>query len=523
MAMSEDFKSRLKAETMEKFSRTSDPKTIVNWLRTTPIGDMVDGSIAAGDSPDFIISKVIGEDTYKAMSESHGDNAVIKGVKGAGDAAADMGRGARRTWNMATGDDEDLAEVESNIAAAHNDPRRLVRDQSVAGQVGGFAAKAAPSVVAAVATGGASLPAQAALQAGIGAGMGLVEDSGNPLANAAIGGGIGAAAVPASAAIGKGAQALLSKSGNALTSRGAAIEAKETAKKVATEEAASAKKLLDKELAKRVGLDDYDGPVDSAMVKQATDKAKVLFDEAASGKPVQMQGGFKGLVRKIIDEDLETVPKSVKALLDKDKFNGFVKSSKWTEQRSKIAAAAHAAEGSDRMYLGQIVDAMDDAMARNAAPEQLAKLTKARDIWKNLQPLGDLVKKSGDTGNFSWSNFRATVAKHDKFKTGDAPLQDLMDLAEKAMPSKHQLLDKLDELKPTTGLGKIAGNLVLDAIPFGNTAANIIGAGNNPALLNSAGNALTSAGNAVGNPTAQQLLGQLAAKGTEAKFKKRSQ
>lgn len=507
----QQFVAAVNAQVAELAAANNSPSQIVsNLLANDSIRPLITEGRKAGMTEAQIVEK-LGGTAYKPFADANRkveeSNPIANAGRGAAGALGDMKRGIGRTGDWMMGNDAGVAYSDRLQAQAEADPTRMAVDRSTSGQVGRVATQVAPNLLAAAATGGASLPAQAAIQAGVGGVMGAMDPHGNPIKNAGVNAALSGVAAPAGAAVGKGAATLLKNASEKAGTRAATLESRA----LNTSDDGIDRTAFNKGVAERLGLKDYDGPVDSTMVKTADANAKQMFEAASKGRAVQPTKSFRDFVSKTADEDLEESGKAIRRLVTDDQFKPgtFVSPGKWVEMRSKVAALARDAKGQDAHHIGRIVEKMDDIMANGRAPEQVEMLKQARTIWRNMQPVEDMTKKSGDTGNITWNQFRSSISKDvDQYSRGQAPLQDLSDLAKQLQPE-----GKLISAIKGSGMGKALGGVALDMIPMGNTIARTANIANSPTALRGAESLLRSASGVAGNKTAQQLIAQLAAKG----------
>lgn len=495
-------------------ANNSPSQIVSNLLSIDSVRPLIEEGRAAGMSEDQIVEKLGGQ-PYKPFAEAHRkvqeQGAIGNFVRGMGDVGGDALRTIGKAGDWAMGNDAGVDYGRRLQAQAEADPTRMARERTASGQTGQFAAKVAPNIAAAALTGGASLPAQAAIQGGVSAASTALTDPHATAGDIALSGGLGALAVPAASAVGKGAAGLLRKSSEKAAGRAAAIESKG----LNVSDDGIDRSTFNRGVAERLGLKDYDGPVDSTMIKAADENAKKMFEASSKGRAVQPTKEFRDFVAKTVDEDLEETGKAVRRLINDDQFKpgSFVSPAKWTEMRSKVAALVRDAKGADRKYLGEVVERMDDIMARGRPPEQIAMQQQAREIWRNLQAAEDMVKKSGDSGNITWTHFKSSISKDvDKYSRGQAPLQDLTDLARQLQP-QGKLIDAIKG-SGTNNLLNIAA-IAQPHVGVPAKAAQMLL--NNPTALRGAASLLKSAGKGAANKHAQQLLGQLAARGTGSK------
>lgn len=114
-------------------------------------------------------------ETYSPLS---GQNALERGLIGAGKSVADTGSGIRQLWNRATGDSEELARLQGETAEQRELDRPLMDDTAgtVGNVVGHIAQAAVPGTQAAklYTTAKMGLPAVAGIEALIGGAQGAV-------------------------------------------------------------------------------------------------------------------------------------------------------------------------------------------------------------------------------------------------------------------------------------------------------------------------------------------------------------
>jgi hypothetical protein len=491
-------------------NNTSPSQIVSSLLVIDSVRPLIEEGRAAGMSEEQIVEKLGGKpyQPYAAANRKIEEQGGIGNfVRGMGDVGGDVMRTVGKAGDWAMGNDAGVEYGRRLQAEAEANPMRMARERTASGEAGQFAAKVAPNVVAAALTGGASLPAQAAIQGGVSAASTALSDPHATAGDIALSGGLGALAVPASV-VGKGVTAALGKAGEKAAARAASIESKA----LNVSEDGIDRSTFNRGVAERLGLKDYQGPVDQTMVKTADQNAKAMFEAASKGRAVQPTKQFRDFVAKTADEDLEEGGKAIRRLVGDDQFapGTFVSPKKWIEMRSKVAQLARDAKGQDAHYIGNIVEKMDDIMAAGRAPEQVQMLQQARQVWRNLQPVEDMVKKSGDSGNITWNHFKSSISKDvDKYSRGQAPLQDLSEVAKQLQP-QGKLIDAIKGSGTNNALNVAAIAMPKVGVPV--KAAQLLA--NNPTALRGTASLLKSASKGTGNKLAQQLLGQLASRGT---------
>jgi hypothetical protein len=452
------------------------PVEIVEQLsKSAALSNIVGVAEKKGYSPEEIVNRM-GGDAYAKILKTRSDvdkrGAVMNAVEGAGYAAADLGRGVSQIASRVTSDDKGLVLKQARQAALESDPRRRTVMDSTAGTVGNVGAKVIPSVVAAVATGGTSIPIQAAAQGGMGVLQGAftpTTDKGQILSNivigggaGAVGGGLGAVAARAPSVLLRSAQKGMrgGQSVDEVTARLATREAagiRSSAADLSPNLNAAADKIGDGVMGSRMlGADkralrepeiaraitarigNESDELSAAVVKKAQDNVSKLYDDALDGVSLQLPPTFgttmddivAGHAASTIPSLSSRLPATVASDLKALASQGPVTARQLQSIRSKIGAEM--GSGSDpaaKQSLGQIRDAVDDALRASLPDENLAKFTKANELYKNLQVAENYGRRTNWSGDdFSAKKFMTSIKAENKagFERGDAPFQDLV-------------------------------------------------------------------------------------------------
>lgn len=447
---------------------------ILGQIEKAGFADTVKMARAKGYKPEEIVTRIGGktlEPITAAMQKVERQSGLTNAMAGAGYAWDDLKSGASQLGSRLTGDDKGLARKQAEQRAAENDPLRRAIMDSTGGTVGNVGAKAIPSVVGAVASGGSSIPLQAAVQGGIGAASGAftpTTEDGQFTTNVAVGGGAGAVGGGLGAAAGRAPSFLVKSAQNAarggqsveqLAARQATRQAagiQSSAADLSPRLAATADRISDSVMGSRLmGADKrllrepeiaraittrIGNPADelsAAVVKKAQQNVSKMYDEALDGVNIQLPPNFASTMDNIVAEHAgSTLPSLASRLpgnvaddLKTLAGSGSISARQLQSIRSKIGAEM--SSGSDpaaKASLGQIREAIDEVIQTKLPAENLAKFRQANEFYRNLQ----VVENYGRRTNWSADEFKAkrflTSTKAENraaFERGDAPFQDL--------------------------------------------------------------------------------------------------
>lgn len=145
---------------------------IVGKLANDPtVGPLVLQATRDGFSDDDIVSRLGGQafaPIAQARAKIAGQGALTNAGQAAVNAVEEVGAGAQQIGARVTGDDARLKALQQEQIARQQNPENQALNNTTAGKVGKYGTLAVPSVLAGVATGGASIPAQIAVQGAVG-------------------------------------------------------------------------------------------------------------------------------------------------------------------------------------------------------------------------------------------------------------------------------------------------------------------------------------------------------------------
>lgn len=461
-------------------------------LRKAGWGDDIDEALKYGWKPEEIVQRIAGAEVEEArIAKQRRDNqgTVSRFTEGAKNAVSDAALSARQVF--ASGDEEQ--ELRDEAARRRNDLDRRALSATTAGSLGELAPGLALNVGVAAVTGGASLPAQIAAQAGAGALIGAArptieegERTKNVLTDALIGG--------ATAGAVGGASKLASKVGT----RDAAIIAERTSlarrleaeglpvnaatlteggKNVAERLSGSgavqafrdkADDVIAGKVADALGLSGYKGPIDTNMLNTARPAIKQALDDATDVTltvPQSLKADLQGLLgtsNPLTAGVAEAnVVKQAAANLAQAADNGTVVSGRQFQElmsELKDLARSQTASGAERQIAGKMVGKLHDTLEAAMTPQQAAVFKQANRQFANLRAAEKMVLASGDSGVVTPRQMLNSV-KTGQFKSAflkdEAPFQELGKTAAEALgPANGKGLGDL--LGRTLGRGDAA-------------------------------------------------------------------
>lgn len=408
------------------------PDLIVNTLANSVNKPVVAAMKANGYTDADIINEIGG----KKVQDINAANAQVKAegfgenvLKGAVNAVGDTWNGVKQL--AARAGMGDLKELQQEQAAKLADPVRQAQDRTAGSAIGGVLPIAAALAIPGVGEAGIgeTLLGTAARQAAIGGAMGAVTPTRgdgqiipNIVGGAALGGVVGGAA--------HGVGNVLGAVGEKLAAGGNA-EGKQAA--------------LAKAINERIGQDAT--VVNSDVSAAAHGDIGDMFKKAAQGQDIKIPQGFAGDVTKMT-EALDTTPKVVgklTAMAD----GSTVSAQDLLNVRSTLVGKMRSPsiDGADKQVLSDVVDHIDDTLNSSLPKDKQEILSKARDQYRHLMTVDNMIAKTNDSGVLTPSAFNSAIKQGSNkgaFVQGKAPYQDLQDMAN-ALKETQSPLSKLSE------------------------------------------------------------------------------
>lgn len=505
---------------------------IVGKLANDPsIGPLVLQATRDGFSDDDIVSRLGGQafaPIAQARAKIAGQGALTNAGQNAANAIEEVGAGAQQIGARITGDDARLKALQQEQIARQQNPENQALNNTTAGKVGKYGTLAVPSVLAGVATGGASIPAQIAVQGAIGAAQGAFTPTtadgqfGENIAyggvGGAVGGGAGVAAAAAPKVLGRAIQSGLRGGEDVATvaGRAAALEAEgitPTAAMLSPRAAAMSRTLEDnipfagsmgatkgaeageaatmKAITRRAGLES--DTLDSNFVLAAEANNAKLYSQALDGVEVTLPQAQRQQIISSLERQIKDAPADIRAEIA-GKFQNELAALKAGGNKidAKTLQSIRSNIGGDGSALtltpmqkgayGKIYGELTDTLKNGLSKTQLEAFEAANKNYQHLQPIKKMVTSSGDSGTVTPRQLLQAI-KTGKYKNdfvhGNAPYQDLADALGASAPRGQG-----------NGVGKVASS-ALGATAFGGTAAaapvvanGLVRALNNPALAN---------------------------------------
>lgn len=461
-------------------------------LRKAGWGPDIDAALKNGWKPEDIVKRIAGADVEEARAaKARRDNqgALSRFTEGAGNTVSDAALAARQIFS--SGADEQALRDEA--AWRRDDIDRRALSATTAGSLGEVAPGLALNVGAALATGGASLPAQIAAQAGASALAGATkpttedgERTSNVLTDALIGGGtagvLGGAGKLGSKLLSRDAAKVAERTALAerLQAEGLPINAatltdggKSLAARLNTSEVQAfrdkADDVIARKIAQELGLPDYTGPIDTNLLNAARPAIKKALDDATDVTikvPQSLKDDLLSLVSRSNNPLTEgiaesTLVKRAAANLTKAADDGTAVSGRQLQEvvsELKAAAASQTSLATERQLAGQMVGKINEALEGAMTMEQATAFKQANRQWANLKAAENMVRASADTGIVTPRQLLNAV-KTGRFKNAflrdEAPFQELGRTAAEALgPANGKGLG--DILGRTVGTGDSA-------------------------------------------------------------------
>lgn len=437
-------------------------------LRRNGWGADIDEALRLGWKPEDIVKRIAGAEVEEARAARERQDA--KGTlgrfgEGVSNAVSDAGLAARQI--VASGDQE--AALRTEAARRRDDLERRANAATTAGTVGEMAPGVALNVGAALATGGMSLPAQLAAQAGVSAATGALktttedgERTKNVLADALLG--AGAAAVPLgggrvmSKALARDPAKVAEREALAarLSAEGLPVNAAtltQGGKNVAERLAGSADVTAFREgtdaaiaskVAEGLGIKGYTGAIDTELLNAARPSIKQTLDEATDFSLAVPQG-LKDDIAKLVGSNnnpltagIAEMPVVKRAAENVMKADGPVSARQLQELVSELKAVAgsQSTSATERQVAGKMVGSLQDAMTGAMKPEQATAFREGDRQYANLKAVENMVRTSGDSGIVTPRQMLNAV-KTGRFKNSflrdEAPYQELSKTAAEAL------------------------------------------------------------------------------------------
>jgi|GEM_PF-7078790 len=426
-------------------------------------------------------------DDVEKAKPTNGMSATQLLLAGAGKSFADLGHGTAQLWHRITGNDEALAQDQADQAERERLDAPLM--DTGLGKIGygvgtvapfiagggaldalGIAGKAAQAAnalgtVGKIATSApVRLAAQGAMQGALTPTTGDGQFGRNVLTGATVGGALGGAGSAVGALgsqVGKlgdyirgGTSADVASKIGRLEQAGIPVSAADISPmyggvadrigKLPLVGLADGRKAqgqaLAQALASRVG--ENASTIDSDLIKSAQNNIGQRFDNALQGVQVQPSSAFTTDLNNSLsqynasnlpslrDPMVNTVISDLKNLA----AAGNVDAQQLQNIRASIGRkiASPAVDGNTKQVLGSVMDSIDNeltnASANGMTPAQAAQYMQARDQWRHLQTLENLVRSTNDTGTFTPRQLASAIKTGNRaaFERGNAPYQDLV-------------------------------------------------------------------------------------------------
>lgn len=566
-----DMKDQLAQQVTEDYANGSDPSAIIQGLLKTKLaGPDVMAALQKGVSPDRILEVVGGAPLAHFKATDPGEQVKQQGfltnvAQGAGNAVGDLVNGARQLGDRVTGDDAALQALQAQQAAKEADPARQALANTAGGKIGSMGVKALPYIAAGAVAPEGVIPALLANGA-VGAASGAVTPTtgdGQFWHNVGTEGALGAVGGGAGYAVGKGMAAAASKvlgGDAAATARLAAAqqaglpadvasvsgpsgfwrnvaESMPSNKNVASSQA-SADAAVAGKVAEGLGLNGYQGPIDTNMLNAARPGIKQALDNATNVQvllPQSLKGDLAGIVQKGTNPLTDGIANNSIVHTAINNLNNAVDAGvpvagtdlQGLASELKGLLYNQGASHGEKQLASNVIDKINGSLTSNMTPEQQAAFSAANDNYRNLLAVQKMVKASNDTGVVTPRQMlqaAKTGSFSNSFLQGAAPFQDLAGTASdlygpsagkglgavigKAIgnPGDHSLMAAA-VLEPTTGvplyLAKKAANVLMGKLATSQNPTMIrllTGAGGkpvDPALASAIARAL-GAGSAAG-------------------------
>jgi hypothetical protein len=226
-----------------------------------------------------------------------------------------------------------------------------------------------------------------------------------------------------------------------------------------------------------------------------------IYDEATEN----LGGNLLPVVRKNVDKALED--------LGTESLSGV----KLTSLRSNLLKNSTRAEGAAKVYIGDLVEAIDDIAAKNLPKDKMNQLKEARKEWRNYRTIEPLLEKSVD-GTIEPTQLanRVATSKYIKASTSSVGEDDLVDLGRIGKEFLRKAGGSDTFQKVALGAGTVGGIIdpVTGAILGGTVAGNraLQAANRSQALVN---RALKQKGATKASLLPSMLAGELGASGNK--------
>lgn len=541
----EEQKAALAKQVTEDYAAGTDPMTIIQGLLKTNIaGADVMSALKKGVDPQKIISVVGGAPLAHFIATDPAERVKQQGFltnlgQGASQAVGDLGQGAKQIGARLSGNDAQLAQLQTQQQTAEADPARQALSHTWGGNIGKLGVDAVPYALAAAGTAVApeiGLPVLAAINAGVGGAEGALTPTtgegqfgknialsallaGAPVAGAGL---LSKAAGAVPAVLGGDAEAIAARTAaaDALRTQGLPVNAitltdagKNIASHIPDNGAIQAfRDATDATIAAKVGeglgLKGYTGPIDTDMLNTARPAIKQALDDATNVQVTLPQSlktdlqGLLGSAKNPLTEGIATngtVNTAAGNLIKAADAGTAVSGRQLQDLASELKAVASnpGASATERTTAGQMVGKVNNVLTSSMTPQQAAAFNAANSQYANMKAVEKMVTASSDTGTVTPRQMLNAV-KSGRFKTsflqGEAPFQELSGAASDALgPANGKGLSEV--LGRSMGGHDLTTAMALEpthALPYW-AAKKLV------SML--AGNALTSE-----NPTVVRLL-----------------
>jgi hypothetical protein len=467
-------------------------------LRKAGYNEWIDDALSKGATADEIV-QILAPEAAKLGKDVAGQSFGANVVEGAGNAVSDAALGAKQAL---TTDPANAAALQEEARRRQADPRRQAIGETAGGMTGNVAVKAAPAVVAGVATGGAGLLPMIAGQAAAGALTGAVEPTteqgqrtGNVVRDAALGGGTaGVLAGGAKLMTGAAAKALrpnasvvaerqaladtaraqgLPVNAASLTNTGKNIVASMPDDAAVKAAQTSVDDALTEKVANGLGITDWKsagtGAIDHELVNAAKGRISQALDDAAdidvrlSRKFASDLDQLKGKYSNPLTDGISTTPTVTKAIDNIQaaaaagtKIPG--KQLQMLMSELKEVVQTQGASNAEKRIASEVITSLETAFKQSMSKAQFDAFKAANKQYANMKAVEKMVSLSNDTGVVSPRQMIQAVKTgrfKNQFNRGEAPYQELAKTAaEMYGPAAGRGLPEI--VKKAAGMGDTA-------------------------------------------------------------------
>lgn len=195
------------------------------------------------------------------------------------------------------------------------------------------------------------------------------------------------------------------------------------------------KKAFSKAIARTIGQETED--LSPAVIKSFKRDANNKFGNALIGSKINVSQSDVAKLKNIATEAETTLGSDLIGIVNKNVANTIkdidtpdLKGVKLANIRSALLGKAQKAQGEAKIYIGDMVDVIDDIAERSVKPEKAAILSQARREYRNYKTIEPLLEKATDgTINPTQLLNRVAASKYIKASEAEIGQDELVDLA----------------------------------------------------------------------------------------------